>query len=112
MYLPHVNVAREAACDDMEFIDFCADLVCYMVPPKDVLARMFTKHRFAAPLSGWTADAAARVFEQAVWLILSRETGPTASRKKVVSLWKECPPKILGITADRKPYAWSPENWL
>ena len=105
------NALREAACADPEFIAFCDDILLLAVPPKAALAGMFTKKGFKAPLSGWTAAAAAKVFAQGVGLILRSEVGPTASKKQVEDYWRVAPPNILGIKADRTPYRWSPENW-
>jgi hypothetical protein len=112
IYLPEADAPLEAACHDAEFIEFCIDLACYIVPPKEILAHLFVVQRFKAPMSGWTADSAAKVFEQAIGLVLREMIGSGRRTREVLrNGWRGTAPKILGMSAYREPYAWSPGSW-
>lgn len=102
----------DEACKDPEFLEYCADIVCCVVPPKARLARMFQARGFAAPNGGWTPQNTARVFGQAFGLMCKEALGSRGRARDVrINGNKEKPPEILGVRPSGEPYAWTPGSW-
>jgi hypothetical protein len=102
---------HDKVCNDPDFRDLCADIFYSVIPPKARLVRLFEVRGFKLEDGQWDEETAPLAFIKVIASENAQHFGRKTARAIRLNGNPGAAPRVLGVDADGRPYAWSPTTW-
>ncbi len=102
---------EDKVCKDQDFRNLCTDIFYSVIPPKARVVQLFELRGFKLEYGQWDDDTATLAFSKVIAPENARHFGRERTRAIRLNGNPGATPRVLGVDADGKLYAWSPTIW-